>query len=116
MGTESRDKPPAIEPDSQVEAGPNAGATDWIGEWEAQQVGPPEDPRSQALAARARQLLSADDAVVLTAPELVPDWLDPAWLEGRKATNDTPTAYLCRGQTCSLPAHTPEELELPRRT
>ena len=79
-------------------------------------LGEPADPRSQALAARARQLLGPDDAVVLIAPELAPDWLDPAWLEGRKPTKDTPTAYLCRGQTCSLPAHTPEELELPRGT
>jgi uncharacterized protein YyaL (SSP411 family) len=76
-------------------------------------LGPPQDPRSQALAARARQLLGPDEAVVLIDPAAVPAWLGPVWMEGREPTGDAPTAYLCRGKTCSLPAHTPEELALP---
>jgi len=76
-------------------------------------LGSPQDPRSQALAARARQLLGPDEAVVLTDPAAVPAWLGPEWMEGREPTGDGPTAYLCRGKTCSLPAQTPEELTLP---
>ncbi|TDJ02392.1 MAG: thioredoxin domain-containing protein [Deltaproteobacteria bacterium] len=76
-------------------------------------LGAPEDPRSQALAARARALLGAEDAVVVMSPDAAPPWLAPAWLEGRDALAGTPTAYLCRGQVCSLPAQKPEELALP---
>ncbi len=76
-------------------------------------LGAPEDPRSQALAARARSLLGAEEAVVITRPDAPPAWLAPAWLEGRATREDAPTAYLCRGQTCSLPARSPEELALP---
>ena len=76
-------------------------------------LGAPEDPRSQALAARARALLGADDAVVVTPPAAAPSWLAPAWLEGRDALAGAPTAYLSRGQVCSLPAQSPEELALP---
>ncbi|TDJ07340.1 MAG: thioredoxin domain-containing protein [Deltaproteobacteria bacterium] len=76
-------------------------------------LGAPEDPRSQALAARARALLGAEDAVVVMSPDAAPPWLAPAWLKGRDALAGTPTAYLCRGQVCSLPAQKPEELALP---
>ena len=42
-----------------------------------------------------------------------PPWLAPEWLEGREMRGGAPTAYVCRGRTCSLPALTPEELETP---
>jgi uncharacterized protein YyaL (SSP411 family) len=76
-------------------------------------LGDPQDERCQALTARARQLLGPEDAVVLTRPDAPPAWLDPSWLEERTARGEVPTAYLCRGRVCSLPAHTPEELTLP---
>ena len=75
--------------------------------------GAPTDPRSQALADRARTLLGPDDFVVTVPPDTQPDWIAPDWLRDRNPTNGTPTAYLCRGQVCSLPAHAPSELELP---
>jgi uncharacterized protein YyaL (SSP411 family) len=75
--------------------------------------GEPADPRSRALAARARHLLTSEDAVVIVPPGAAPEWLSPEWLEGRDATDGAPTAYVCRGQVCSLPARTPEEIALP---
>ena len=76
-------------------------------------LGDPSDDRARALARRARQLLSCEDAVVLARPDAPPAWLAPAWLEGRTARNGAPTAYLCRGRVCSLPAQTSDELALP---
>jgi hypothetical protein len=42
-----------------------------------------------------------------------PDWLAASWLEGRALRDGLPTAYLCRGTACSLPAVEPDELALP---
>ncbi len=70
------------------------------------------DPRTLALARRARELLGPEDAVVV-APGTAPPWLAPTWLEGRAAVDGQPTAYLCRGTACSLPARAPDELSLP---
>jgi len=75
-------------------------------------VGARDDPRTHALARRARELMASDDFVVLLETSERPDWLDPAWTEGRMQV-DQPTAYLCRGQTCSLPASRPETMALP---
>jgi uncharacterized protein YyaL (SSP411 family) len=76
-------------------------------------IGEPDDPRSRALLERARALLGPDDfALALRAGER-PAWLDPTWIEGRSASGGIPTAFLCRGTVCSLPAHEPEALALP---
>jgi len=90
-----------------------AGALDDAGIGVGLVIGDPADPRSQTLLARARALLGPDDFALALVPGESPQWLDPAWLEGRSAVNGQPTAYLCRGTTCSLPAHTPETLALP---
>ena len=76
-------------------------------------LGPPGDARTQALAARARALLGPEDAVVVVTPGAPPAWLASEWLEGRDVRNGAPTAYLCRGRVCSLPANDPRELRLP---
>ena len=77
-------------------------------------LGPPDDPRTRALAARCRRLLGPEDAVVVWDPATpVPKWLSPSWLEGRTLRDGAPTAYLCRGTVCSLPAVKPDELTLP---
>ncbi len=76
-------------------------------------LGPRGDGRARTLAERARALLGPEDAVVLVDPAAIPKWLDPGWLEGRSQTDDRPTAYLCRGTACSLPAREPDELALP---
>jgi hypothetical protein len=76
-------------------------------------IGAPSDPRTQALLERARALLGPDDFAIALAPGERPAWLDTAWLEGRDAVEERPTAYLCRGRACSLPAHEPESLALP---
>jgi uncharacterized protein YyaL (SSP411 family) len=74
-------------------------------------IGEADDPGARALLARARQLLLPEDAVIGIAPgESTPFGVDPAWLEGRVAVDGRPTAYLCRGTTCSLPVTRPEEL------
>ena len=73
-------------------------------------LGPPSDSRTQALAARARALLGPEDAVVVVDPTSPPKWLASDWLEGREQRGGAPTAYVCRGRTCSLPAVTPDEL------
>jgi hypothetical protein len=76
-------------------------------------LGEPADPRSRALAARARALLGPEDLVVVTTPEPGFAWLAPEWSEGREALGGAPTAYLCLGRACGLPATEPEALELP---
>jgi uncharacterized protein len=76
-------------------------------------LGAPADARTQALAARARALLGPEDAVVVVTPGAPPAWLAPEWLESRDQRNGAPTAYLCRGRVCSLPANDPAELRTP---
>ncbi len=76
-------------------------------------VGAPDDPATAALARRARALLTSDDAVVVLAPGDRPAWLASAWLEGREPRGGRPTAWLCRGRACSLPATDPDALALP---
>ena len=66
-------------------------------------VGESSLPATGELALRARRILPPDDAVVVVAPGQAPDLLDPLWVRGRDPKDDRPTAYVCRGQTCSLP-------------
>jgi hypothetical protein len=74
-------------------------------------VGAPDDPATQALAARARRALAPEDGVVVAAPgAATPAGLDPAWLAGRTPIAGRPAAYLCRGTTCSLPVTEPDAL------
>ena len=76
-------------------------------------LGDPARSATQALAARARALLGPEDAVVIALPGAAPKWLGPELLEGREARGGAPTAYVCRGRVCSLPATDPGELRLP---
>ena len=76
-------------------------------------LGAPDDARTQALASRARALLGPEDAVVIVTPGAAPSWLAPELLEGRAQRGGVPTAYLCRGQVCTLPTTDPEALRLP---
>jgi len=77
-------------------------------------LGAADDPRTRALAARCRRLLGPEDAVVVWDPRQGrPDWLAASWFEGRALRDGLPTAYLCRGTACSLPAVEPDELALP---
>jgi uncharacterized protein YyaL (SSP411 family) len=69
-------------------------------------------PPVEALARRARELLGAEEPVVLADPRAAPAALDPLWLEGRSGA-EGPVAYLCRGRACSPPAHEAAELVLP---
>jgi len=73
-------------------------------------VGATDVPGTSTLAARARHVLAPEDAVVVVEPGETPDGVDAAWLEGRDALRGRPTAYVCRGVSCSLPAHAPEEI------
>jgi len=73
-------------------------------------IGEPADPRTRALALRARRLLAPDDLVIVAAPGAALPGVDPAWLEGRTQRGGLATAYLCRGVECSLPVTAPEEL------
>ena len=77
-------------------------------------VGEPEDPRTQALATRAREVLLPEDAVVIQPPgRPTPTGIASSWLEGRSALDGRPTAYVCHGSQCSLPALTPAEIQFP---
>ncbi len=76
-------------------------------------LGDPDDPRTLALARRGRELLTSEDAVVIAHPGNPPGWLAPEWLEGRDLVDGAPTAYLCLGRVCSLPATSADELALP---
>jgi len=95
-------------------------------------VGDPTDTGTHALAERARRVLRPEDAVVVVlSPEnrigsltqqVAPEptqtpgapsnilGLSDHWLANRVAIEDRPTAYICRGQTCSLPIQVPAEL------
>ena len=74
-------------------------------------VGDPAAPETQALAARARTVLAPEDAVLIGAPGApLPERIDPFWLTGREARAGRPTAYVCRGTSCSLPISDPAAL------
>jgi hypothetical protein len=74
-------------------------------------VGDPEDPRTRALALRARRSLAPDDHVLVAAPGApAPAGIDPSWLAGRGPVGGTPAAYVCRGVECSLPVTAPDAL------
>ncbi|MCP5055204.1 MAG: thioredoxin domain-containing protein [bacterium] len=66
-------------------------------------------PGTAALASAARRSLEPDESVVLIAGAYVPG-LDTAWAQGRGAVDGRPTAYVCRGRTCSLPITEPADL------
>ena len=75
-------------------------------------IGERDDPRTQALADRARRVLLPDDAVVCLAPgEPRPTGVAESWLRDREPEAGQPTAWVCRGTTCSLPATRPEDLQ-----
>jgi uncharacterized protein YyaL (SSP411 family) len=75
-------------------------------------AGDPKAADTRALAARARQLWAPEDAVVVLAPGgALPTGLDPFWAEERTAREGRATAYVCRGQACSLPVFEAAELE-----
>jgi len=78
-------------------------------------VGDPADARTRALALQARRILSPEEAVVVAPPGSAMEGLDPSWLQGRDVVDGQPTAYVCRGRTCSLPATDPDAL-VPRST
>ncbi len=75
-------------------------------------VGDPSDGRTEALAVRARRVLLPEDGVIVSPPGAeAPRGLDPSWLAGREQQGGEPTAYVCRGTTCSLPVTDPDLLE-----
>jgi len=76
-------------------------------------LGDADDARTRALAARSREILGPEDAVVIVPSGAPPGWLAAELLEGRAQRASAPTAYLCRGQVCSLPATEPDALRLP---
>jgi len=73
-------------------------------------IGDPKDDATRSLAARARALLQPEDGVLNLAPGAAPVGVDPAWISGRDQVDGRPTAYVCRGTECSLPALSPDEL------
>jgi uncharacterized protein YyaL (SSP411 family) len=71
-------------------------------------AGAADDPAARALVQVA--LSSPDPATcVLRAPEGA-DWPDDSPGHGKTRVNGAPAAYVCRGQTCSLPVTTPQQL------
>ncbi len=67
-------------------------------------VGATSDPATRSLAARARRVLGPADAIVVAEPGAAPPaGLAPSWLAGRSPLGGRPTAWICRGVTCSLP-------------
>lgn len=73
-------------------------------------VGAEDDPQTQALATRARQLLAPEEAVLQVPPGAQPAGVDAELLAGRTLQNGRPAAYLCRSATCSAPVTQPAEL------
>ena len=76
-------------------------------------IGAAEAEATRALARQARRILLPEDAVVCLAPgESRPVGVAAHWLRDREPEPGHPTAWVCRGRTCSLPATRPEELEV----
>jgi uncharacterized protein YyaL (SSP411 family) len=73
-------------------------------------VGEPDDPRTQALAERARRILLPEDAVLVGAPGAPTPGTAQSWWEGRDPVDGRPTAFVCRGRSCSLPVVEADEL------
>jgi uncharacterized protein YyaL (SSP411 family) len=64
-----------------------------------------------ALSARARLVQAPTDAVVVAVPGSAPPaGLAPSWLAGREPQGGRPTAWICRGVTCSLPILDPDAI------
>ena len=76
-------------------------------------LGDPQADATRRLARRARELLGSEDPVVVFRPGSAPSWLARDWIEGREPKDGAPTAYICRGRVCSLPATEPDALVLP---
>ena len=77
-------------------------------------VGAPSDPATRSLAARARRVLGPADAIVVAEPGAAPPaGLAPSWLAGRNPQGGRPTAWICRGVTCSLPIVDEDALASP---
>jgi uncharacterized protein YyaL (SSP411 family) len=75
-------------------------------------VGAASDPATRSLAARARRVLGPADAVVVAAPgSASPPGLAASWLAGREPQGGRPTAWICRGVTCSLPIVEPDAID-----
>jgi hypothetical protein len=74
-------------------------------------VGDPDAADTQALLDELRTNFHPRTVVAFAPPERVAD--DAAripLLESRQAVGGRPTAYVCRGQTCRLPVHSPDDL------
>ena len=65
---------------------------------------------TRELAAAARRALDPEDAVVVIAPGEMPEGVAATWFEGREARDGQPTAYVCRGFTCSMPTFDPDAI------
>jgi len=74
-------------------------------------IGTPGEAATESLAARARRLLTPEDAVLVAEPGAAPLGVDPTWLAGRDRVDGRPAVHLCRGTACSLPVTEPEALE-----
>jgi uncharacterized protein YyaL (SSP411 family) len=74
-------------------------------------VGDPEESATQGLAECARRTLRPEDAIIVARADATLAHVDPHWLQGRKPIDGRPTAYVCRGVECSLPALSADELE-----
>ncbi|MBW2360100.1 MAG: thioredoxin domain-containing protein [Deltaproteobacteria bacterium] len=73
-------------------------------------IGAPSAAKTRELAAAARRALGPDDAIVVTAPGERPQGVATSWFEGREARDGRPTAYICRGFTCSPPTCDPDAI------
>ena len=74
-------------------------------------AGNPENPATTALADRARWALAPEELVIVVAdPEATTAHLDSSWIAGRFQPGQPPTAFVCRGTTCSLPITDPADL------
>ena len=78
-------------------------------------IGESESEATRVLARRARRILLPEDAVVCLAPGAErPTGIAESWLRGREPITGRPTAWLCRGTTCSLPITEPGDLHLTK--
>ncbi len=71
-------------------------------------VGAADDPRTGELLTQARHALGPEDAVLQVEPGApAPKGVAASWVKGRDPEGGQPTAYVCRGTTCSLPITEP---------
>ena len=83
----------------------------WHNDWdEVAIIGPPDDPRTQALLAKVRTAYRPRMVVAYAERSGMPESGALPLLANREMVDGLPTAYVCRNYVCQRPVTSPDEL------